>query len=54
MDTKRVVVTGMGCITPLGHDLEDVWRRLCNGESGISPTTLFDAGTFPTMFSADV
>ena len=54
MDKKRVVVTGMGCITPLGHDIEDVWRRLCNGESGIAPTTLFDAATFPTMFSAEV
>ena len=54
MDKKRVVVTGMGCITPLGHDIEVVWRRLCNGESGIAPTTLFDAATFPTMFSAEV
>ena len=54
MDRNRVVVTGVGWITPLGHDIETVWKRLCAGESGISETTLFDARTFPTTFSAEV
>ncbi len=51
---NRVVITGMGWVTPMGHDVEDVWRRLLAGESGIAPTTLFDAGTFPTTISAEV
>jgi 3-oxoacyl-[acyl-carrier-protein] synthase II len=51
---KRVVVTGIGWVTPLGQDIESVWRRLLAGESGIAPTTLFDARTFPTTFSAEV
>src|SRR5215471_16350749 len=51
---KRVVVTGIGWVTPLGHDIESVWRRLLAGESGVAPTTLFDARTFPTSFSAEV
>jgi len=51
---KRVVVTGMGWVTPLGHDLESAWKQLLAGESGIAPTTLFDARTFPTTFAAEV
>jgi 3-oxoacyl-[acyl-carrier-protein] synthase II len=51
---KRVVITGMGWITPMGHDVEGVWRRLLNAESGIARTTIFDASTFPTTFSAEV
>ncbi len=51
---RRVVVTGMGWITPLGHDIDGVWRRLLNSESGMGPTTRFDARTFPTSFSAEV
>jgi 3-oxoacyl-[acyl-carrier-protein] synthase II len=38
----------------MGHAVEAVWKRLLNGESGIAPTTLFDASTFPTTFSAEV
>jgi len=44
----------MGWITPLGDDIETVWRAMLNGTSGVSPTTLFDASTFPTQFSAEV
>ena len=51
---RRVVVTGMGWITPMGHDIEQVWQRLLDGESGIAPTTIFDAATFPTQFAAEV
>ncbi len=51
---NRVVITGMGWITPMGHEIEGVWKRLLAGESGIGRTTLFDAGTFPTHISAQV
>ena len=51
---NRVVITGMGWITPMGCDVEAVWKRLLAGESGIAPTTLFEASTFPTSISAEV
>jgi 3-oxoacyl-[acyl-carrier-protein] synthase II len=51
---RRVVVTGIGCVTPLGADMETVWRRLLSGESGIGYITLFDASKFPTKISAEV
>ncbi len=54
MNRRRVVITGMGWITPLGHELEGVWQRLLRGESGVAPTTIFDARTYPTRFSAEV
>ena len=50
----RVVITGIGWITPMGHDIESVWKGLLAGESGISRTDLFDAATFPTQISAQV
>jgi 3-oxoacyl-[acyl-carrier-protein] synthase II len=50
----RVVITGMGWVTPMGHSIDAVWKRLLNGESGIAKTTIFDASTFPTTFSAEV
>ena len=51
---RRVVVTGVGCVTPLGANVETVWKRLLNGDSGIGYTTLFDASNFPTKISAEV
>jgi len=51
---RRTVITGMGWVTPLGYEVEVVWRRLLAGECGIAPTTLFDAATFPTTFAAEV
>ncbi len=51
---RRVVVTGMGWVTPLGSDLDTVWQRVLAGESGIGYTTLFDAREFPTRISAEV
>ena len=51
---NRIVITGMGWVTPMGHSIDAVWKRLLNGESGIAKTTIFDASTFPTTFSAEV
>jgi 3-oxoacyl-[acyl-carrier-protein] synthase II len=44
----------MGWVTPMGHSIDAVWKRLLKGESGIAKTTIFDAATFPTTFSAEV
>jgi 3-oxoacyl-[acyl-carrier-protein] synthase II len=51
---NRVVITGIGWVTPMGTEIQTVWNRLLAGESGIAPTTLFDASTFPTSISAEV
>jgi len=51
---RRVVITGVGCVTPMGNDVKTVWSRLLKGESGVGPTTLFDASNFPTRISAEV
>jgi 3-oxoacyl-[acyl-carrier-protein] synthase II len=51
---QRVVITGMGWITPLGDDIETMWSKMLDGRSGVGPTTLFDASTFPTRFSGEV
>lgn len=51
---RRVVVTGIGWVTPLGAEIEPVWQRLLRGESGVARTTLFDASNFPTQISAEV
>ncbi|MCG6155957.1 beta-ketoacyl-ACP synthase II [Rubinisphaera margarita] len=51
---RRVVVTGIGCVTPLGKDVETVWSAMLQGKSGIGPITHFDASSFPTQFAAEV
>jgi 3-oxoacyl-[acyl-carrier-protein] synthase II len=51
---ERVVITGMGIVCPLGHDVETLWQAILAGKSGIDKTTIFDASTFPTTFDAEV
>ena len=51
---ERVVITGMGIVCPLGHDIETMWQAVLAGKSGVARTTIFDASTFPTTFSAEV
>ena len=51
---RRVVITGIGWVTPLGAEIEPVWKRLLAGESGVGRTTRFDASNFPTKISAEV
>jgi len=52
--SEQVVITGMGIVCPMGHDVETVWQRMLAGRSGAAHTTIFDASTFPTQFSAEV
>jgi 3-oxoacyl-[acyl-carrier-protein] synthase II len=51
---RRVVVTGMGMVTPVGRDLETTWSALLEGKCGVGPISLFDASTFPTRIAAEV
>ena len=50
---RRVVVTGMGMVTPVGHDLESTWSSLQEGRSGVGQISLFDAASFPTRIAAE-
>src|SRR5437588_7547161 len=50
----RVAVTGMGFVTPLGHDVETVWSNLVEGVSGVDQITLFDTTEYPTKIAAEV
>lgn len=54
MDKRRVVVTGLGAVTPLGNTKDEFWRRLTAGESGVGPISAFDATDFSTRFAAEV
>ena len=51
---KRVVITGMGAITPLGNDVDSFWKNLCDGKSGIDRITRFDPEKFDTQIAAEV
>jgi len=54
MKLKRVVVTGLGAITPLGNTISETWERMINGVSGAGPITRFDASKFKTRFACEV
>ena len=54
MQLKRVVVTGIGALTPLGNNLHDYWNNLLNGVSGTDFITLFDASKFKTRFACEL
>lgn len=54
MELKRVVVTGLGAVTPLGNTAEETWQNMINGVSGAGPITHFDASLFKTQFACEV
>jgi 3-oxoacyl-[acyl-carrier-protein] synthase II len=54
MNFKRVVVTGLGALTPIGNDVESYWQNLSNGVSGAAPITKFDAEKFRTKFACEL
>lgn len=54
MNRKRVVVTGLGCISPLGNTMQETWNALIAGKSGAAPITLFDASRHKTRFACEV
>ena len=54
MELKRVVVTGLGAVTPVGNNPEETWNNLINGVSGAAPITLFDTTNFKTKFACEV
>ncbi|WP_026473854.1 beta-ketoacyl-ACP synthase II [Alkaliflexus imshenetskii] len=54
MELKRVVVTGLGAITPIGNSIEEYWNSLVNGVSGAGPITRFDTTNFKTKFACEV
>lgn len=54
MALKRVVVTGLGALTPIGNNIEEYWNGLMNGVSGAAPITYFDASNFKTQFACEV
>ncbi len=53
-NTRRVVVTGMGAVTPLGNSMPEFWKNVVRGASGVGHITLFDASALPTTFAAEV
>ena len=54
MSYRRVVITGLGCISPLGNDLQSTWEAVLAGESGVGLITLFDTTDFRTRIAAEV
>src|SRR6188768_3075132 len=51
---RRVVITGMGVLTPLGHTVSDLFASQVEGRTAVGPITRFDARTFPTTFASEV
>ena len=54
MELKRVVVTGLGAVTPLGNNPEETWKAMLEGKSGAAPITYFDTTNFKTKFACEV
>jgi 3-oxoacyl-[acyl-carrier-protein] synthase II len=54
MELRRVVVTGLGALTPIGNNIQEFWNGLINGVSGAAPITYFDASKFRTQFACEV
>jgi 3-oxoacyl-[acyl-carrier-protein] synthase II len=54
MELKRVVVTGLGALTPIGNTVKEYWDSLISGKSGAAPITYFDASKFKTQFACEV
>lgn len=54
MGQRRVVITGLGCISPVGNNVADMWNAVTSGKSGIGPITRFDASAFSTTFAGEV
>jgi len=54
MTDRRVVITGLGAVTPLGNNVKDTWNSLCAGRSGVARISLFNAESFPTRIAGEV
>ena len=54
MELKRVVVTGLGALTPIGNTKDEYWDGLVNGKSGAAPITYFDTELFKTKFACEI
>jgi 3-oxoacyl-[acyl-carrier-protein] synthase II len=54
MSRRRVVVTGLGCVSPVGNTVASSWENLLAGKSGIASITQFDAGAFAAKFAGEV
>lgn len=54
MELKRVVVTGLGALTPIGNTKDEYWDGLINGKSGAAPITYFDTTEFKTKFACEL
>ena len=54
MSSRRIVVTGLGLISPVGNTVESAWEAVCNGRSGIGPVTDFDASQLGTRIAGEI
>ena len=53
-DNRRVVITGLGAVTPLGNNVKDTWEAMKAGKNGIAPITLFDTSAYKAKLAAEV
>ena len=54
MSKRRIVITGLGAVTPIGNTVEEFWTNLINGKSGAAPITYFDTTHFDTKFACEI